>query len=66
MCDKREGGVSRMLWLAGVGGCPAIMPDVGRDKRPRNRGGITNAWLDGEMRSEELLEVIESERGLRR
>jgi len=62
MCDKREGGVSRMLWLAGVGGCPAIMPDIGRDKRPRSKEGIMNAWLDGKISSNELLEVVESER----
>jgi len=66
MRDKGERGVLRVLWLAGVGGCPATMPDIGRDRKPRSRGGIMNAWLDGEMRSEELLGVIESEKGLRR
>jgi len=38
------------------------MPDIRRDRKPRSRGGITNAWLDGKISSNELLEVIESER----
>jgi len=54
------------LRLASVGGCPAIMPDIGRDRNPKNRGDIVNAWLDGEIGSDELLEEIEFERGLRR
>jgi len=64
MRDKMEEGVSRMLWLTGVGGYPAITPDIGRDRKPRSKEGIINAWLDGGIGSEELLEVIESERGL--
>jgi len=45
-------------------GFPTLIPNVRRDKRFGSRGDIVNAWLDGEIGSEELLEEIESKRGV--
>ena len=70
-----EKPITRIVRLREIMDCPSLRLDPShyiprhrewecrKGDRLRNRGRLVRAWLDGEISSEELLEVIRLERG---
>ena len=74
-----EKPITRIVRLSEIANCPALRLDPShyipkhreweckKGDRLRSRGAMINAWLDGEISSEDLLEAIRmwSHKGLR-